>query len=171
MVSRSAALQMQTVSSSFKIARTSMSARILTRPPQIMVEPRIVYTLRANPNTILAITPPQRRTAVLSFEDEISAYEFARLMEGHRSATKEWPDLSKDDLHIYDAGGNKKLKIVNMLSWYLSDLKQVCATRYMNIILVNDFLMDRKLQGVYLSLDAESSALADHLNFLWGYSE
>jgi hypothetical protein len=169
MASKSAAPRMQTVSFLSKTARTSMSTKILTKPPQIMLEPRTVYTLRATPNTILAITPPTRRTAVLSFSDEYSAYEFGRLLEAHRAATKEWPDLSKGKMHLYD-GGSRGLSIIDVIEWDISDLKQICATRYMNMILVDDFLTRKNLQGVYIALDAETDALADHLNFLWGHS-
>lgn len=106
---------------------------------------------------------------MLSFTDEYSAYEFGRLLEAHRSATKEWPDLSKGKMHLYD-GGLHGLSIIEVLEWDISDLKQICATRYMNMILVDDFLTRKNLQGIYMTLDADTDALADHLNFLWGHS-
>jgi hypothetical protein len=84
-------------------------------------------------------------------------------------ATKEWPDLSKGKMHLYD-GGSKGLSIIDVLEWDISDLKLICATRYMNMILVDDFLTQKNLQGIYLSLDADTNALTNHLNFLWSRS-
>lgn len=91
------------------------------------------------------------------------------MLEAHRAATKEWPDLSKGKMHLYDNGNRKGLSIIDILEWDISDLKRICATRYMNMILIDDFLLSKNLQGVYISLDAEIDAHTDYLNFLWGY--
>ena len=90
-------------------------------------------------------------------------------MEAHRSATKEWPDLSKGKMHLCDSGKHKGLSIIDILQWDMSDLKRICATRYMNMILIDEFLTSKNLQGIYISLDAEIDAHTDYLNFLWGH--
>ena len=122
------------------------------------------------PNTILAITPEQRRTAVLSFADEYSAFEFGRTMEAHRLATKEWPDLNNGNMHMYNNGPVDGLTMLDVIEWDLDDLKEVCATRYMNMILVEDFIMTGNLQGIYITLDTNTDSLTRHLNYLWGHS-
>jgi hypothetical protein len=147
-----------------------MSTTLTRQKLQIIEEPRIVYTLRAAPNTMLALTPPDRRTAALSFTDEYSAYEFARLLESHRSATKEWPDLSSGRVHFHD-NGSRNLKIIDILEWELDDLKKICATRFINMILIDDFISDKNLRGHYLMLEAPTEDFARHLNFLWGIQE
>jgi hypothetical protein len=117
---------------------------------------------------MLAITPPRRKTAVLSFTDEYSAYEFGRLLESHRAATKEWPDLTLGKIHIHD-NGTRQLKLIDIIEWKLDDLKHVCATRYLNMILVEEFLANKNLMGHYLALEAETDELINHLNYLWGH--
>lgn len=128
-----------------------------------------VYTLRHSLNSILAITPPTKRTAAISFQTYKSAHHFGRLIESYKFSQKEWPDLSGQTIKLLD-DGRTDLRLVDIVAWDLEELKHECALRYMNLIVVDDNNKG-SLRGVYISLDMDTDIIKHHLNFLWDISD
>lgn len=139
----------------------------LQRP--VLARDPIVYTLRHGLNSVLAVTPPDKRTAAVSFQSRSSAHHFARLLESYKFSEKEWPNLNGTTIRLMD-DGRKDLRLIDIVSWDIETLKHECALRYMNLIVVDD---DRRgsLRGIYISLDMESEVIRSHLDFLWDISD
>lgn len=145
-----------------------MATLPLQRRPVITRNPT-VFTVSHGTNSILAVTPPTKRTAVISFQTYDSAHHFSRLLESYKMMEKEWPDLSGNSIKLID-DGRKELKFIDVVQWDIEELKHECALRYLNLIVADDDLKG-SLRGVYISLDMEAEVLKHHLNFLWEISE
>jgi len=125
-----------------------------------------VYTLTLHPNTILVVTPPEKRTAVLSFKQKKCAIEFGRLIESHKALTKEWPNLSKGKIRFYD-DGRKNPTFVDIMEWDPDELVYECGVRYMNIIDIECFSNNSKLSGKYKDIDMEPFMFKEYLDYIW----
>lgn len=151
-----------------KLVQTRSAIRTVTRTRTLEV-PTTVYTLRSNVNSVLALTPKNKRTAVVGFQTHEAAFNFGRLVESYKFSQKEWPDFSKPTIDLLD-DGRDYLKLIDVMEWDIDTLKHECALRYMNVIIIDKKLTGNSLKGLYITLDMDTPMFINHLNFLWDIS-
>jgi hypothetical protein len=142
-------------------------ATLLRPPPTIKTDQskRPYFTLHKHTNSVMAWETPSKM-AVVAFKRRGDVNAMGSIIENHRTAMDEWPDF-RDLSFISGPTKNKALEILDVYEWTdVDELKQFCAERYFDLILIDTITASFKIKGEIYSLEIPVQEHIPYLNSL-----
>jgi len=140
-------------------------ATLIRPPPTIKTNQknRPYFTLHKYINTVMAWETPDTKMAVVAFKRRGDIQTMGSMIEYHRKATLEWPDF-RDMTFTVGPSKTNPLEILDVYEWNnVDELKQFCAQRYFDLILVDTLTESFKIKGEVYSLEIP---VEDHVPYL-----
>jgi hypothetical protein len=140
-------------------------ATLLRPPPTVKTKQsnRPYFTLHKYVNTVMAWETPDTKMAVVAFKRRADIHKLGSMIEYHRKATHEWPDFREMTFTTGPVHG-KPLEILDIYEWSdVDELKEFCALRYFDLILVDTLSESFNIRGEVYSLEIP---LENHVPYL-----
>ena len=130
-------------------------ATLLRPPPTVKTKQsnRPYFTLHKYVNTVMAWETPDTKMAVVAFKRRADIHKLGSMIEYHRKATHEWPDFREMTFTVGPLNNNP-LEVLDIYEWSdVDELKEFCALRYFDLILVDTLSESFNIRGEVYSLE------------------
>jgi hypothetical protein len=140
------------------------------------------YTIHNFPNTIMAVKLngyEKMNTSVVSFNNHNDAILVGKMIENHRTRTKDWPVFNFEDLQddntfrLSNYNGTSTVLMDNMYvqEWNeIDDLKMYCVAHFFDLITLNRLSTSKegfRMNGNIFKFEADQQFYTQRLEYLY----